>query len=134
MFAYSRQKKYKNVPQVWKGVRYDSKDECLHAMWLESERQQGRIMKWTPKKQYELYAYCPRPGMPQKMIGRHIPDFTVRVTAGLTEIHEVKGFKTDVWQIKRKIFESNYPHLEYKVFTQGKQWKPRVINFDKEKL
>jgi len=123
-------RKYRNVPQTWKGIRYDSKDECLHAMWLESERKQKKILKWIPKKNYDLLAYSPRVNMPSHVIGRHIPDFTVIKNDGNLEIHEVKGFKTDVWQIKRKIFEANYPHIEYKVFTKGKQWKPKVIQFD----
>ena len=42
-----------------------------------------------------------------------------------SEAHEVKGYKTDVWRLKQKIFKAQYPHIPYVVISkkETKKWK-----------
>ena len=52
------------------------------------------------------------------LIGHHKPDFCVYVTKqdyelDAPEIHECKGAMTVDWNLRRKLFEAVYPHLEY---------------------
>lgn len=57
-------------------------------------------------------------------ICNHIVDFLIITKEGKKEVHETKGFATDVWQIKHKLFEALYPDLPYRVITKDN-------NFDK---
>lgn len=108
-----KRRKYGNIPvTALKGMIFSSKRERNHALWLESERQAGRVTGWQYEKAYDL-----------SVMGKHIctivPDFTVRFLNGKTEIHEVKSYVTMTrdWSIKRKLFEVLYPELEYLVIT-----------------
>lgn len=40
------------------------------------------------------------------------------------EIHEVKGFATDVWRIKLKLFKACYPDIKYIVVRKAKRSDP----------
>lgn len=50
-----------------------------------------------------------------KHITTHIVDFVVTTNEGKEEVHEVKGFATEVWRIKWKLFEALYPKIPYHV-------------------
>jgi hypothetical protein len=51
-----------------------------------------------------------------KLICKHIVDFLVMTKKG-EEVHEVKGFATRDWKLKRKLFEAIYPQIKYYVIT-----------------
>jgi len=55
-------------------------------------------------------------------IANHIVDFLVVNKAGTKEVHETKGFATDVWAIKHKLFEALYPDLPYHVITKDSRF------------
>lgn len=106
-------RKFGNIPvSALGGIYFKSKRERDHALWLESERQAGRVTKWVYEKGYDLIVNG-------KLICMHLPDFTVWFPNGKTEIHEVKcsATMTRDWSIKRKLFEVLYPELEYLVIT-----------------
>ena len=48
-------------------------------------------------------------------ICEHKVDFEVELPGGRLEIHEFKGFETDVWKIKLKLMRALYPETVYKV-------------------
>ena len=52
-----------------------------------------------------------------KVKGKHITthrvDFVVTTKEGKIEVHEAKGFATEVWRIKWKLFEALYPKIPY---------------------
>jgi len=52
-------------------------------------------------------------------ICNHIVDFLVTTNDGVDEVHEVKGFATDVWHIKYKLFRAIFPELKYHVIAAG---------------
>jgi len=103
--------KYGNVPVTAFNISFRSKEETYHAMFLESERQAGRIKKWEyEKKQYKLIVR-------KHLICSILPDFEVTFPDGRVEIHEVKSSitMTPEWRIKRKLFEVLYPRFTYLV-------------------
>ena len=53
-----------------------------------------------------------------KHICNHIVDFVVTNNDGTEEVREVKGFATDVWAIKHKLFLAIYPDLPYHIITK----------------
>lgn len=54
-------------------------------------------------------------------------DFVIQHNDGTTEYLEAKGFSTDVWKMKWKLFEALYdkPGNILTVEYQGKSWKPQ---------
>lgn len=99
---------------------YRSKAENLHSLWLRSEIRAKRIVQFKYEVSYDLFAWTSQLGKSEKVfIGKHKPDFTVEFPNGCIEVHEVKGgnaTKTEAWNLRKKIFEANYPHILYKVF------------------
>jgi hypothetical protein len=51
----------------------------------------------------------------QKICG-HKPDFLITLKDGRKQVIESKGFATDAWVIKRKLFQALYPDIEYIVW------------------
>ena len=50
-----------------------------------------------------------------KKICVHKVDFLITDDKGKQTVHEYKGFATDVWKLKHKLFLALYPEIEYKV-------------------
>lgn len=48
-----------------------------------------------------------------KHITNHYVDFRVINLEGGAEFHEVKGYETDVWKIKRRLVEALFPDIPY---------------------
>lgn len=99
-FAATRKRsKYKNVPKDFAGITYHSKKEAKYARDLEVRRKAGEIEKWERQVKVELYAWgC--------HICNYYVDFRVTYPDGDIEYVEVKGFETDVWRLKWKLFEA----------------------------
>lgn len=93
--------KYHNKKQEYGGHSYMSKLEADVAWQLDM-----RI------KAHEVKSYKRQVHIPLKVNGVHICDyvidFVVKRTDGITEYLEAKGFETEVWRLKWKIFESMY--------------------------
>lgn len=56
-------------------------------------------------------------------------DFVIEHNDGTTEYLEAKGYSTDVWKLKWKLFEALYsdkPDVKLTVEYQGKNWRPRL--------
>jgi hypothetical protein len=103
--------KYKNRRSVVGGIKYDSKKEGRYAAELEIMRRAGEIREWSPKPRFTLF------GQNGHAVCTHIPDFFVTLPDGSQEVHEVKSSvtMTPVWNLKRKLFEDNYPDITYRV-------------------
>ena len=55
-------------------------------------------------------------------------DFVIQHNDGTTEYLETKGYPTEVWKLKWKLFEALYsdkPNTKLTVEYQGKGWKPQ---------
>ena len=105
MYRITKTNKYGNIKQTFQGYSYDSKLEAGVAQDLDLRQKAGDIASWERQKTIRLYAY-----------GKHICnyriDFVVTHNDGIREYLEVKGFETDVWKLKWKLFEAQMAEEE----------------------
>lgn len=109
----TRSGKYNAVTQTVDGINFHSKKEAGYYQQLKLERRAGLIKSFTRQVSFDLYAW--NGTATGTRVCSHIVDFVVTLNNDMREVREVKGFGTDVWDLKRKLFEANYPELPYKV-------------------
>ena len=117
-FSYKKRRgKYNAQTQTVDGISFHSKKEAGYYQQLKLEKRAGIIKSFERQVSYDLFAWHPLRDndLNKRRVCAHIVDFVVTLSDGSQEIREVKGFSTDVWDLKRKIFEANYPDLPYKV-------------------
>lgn len=107
-FINFRQKKYKNATCFVDGIRFDSRREADYYGQLKIEKKAKLIKDFERQVSFELRCN-------NFLICRHVVDFLVTNLDGSYEVREVKGFATDLWAIKKKLFEATYPEIPYKV-------------------
>jgi hypothetical protein len=108
--------KYKNETQTVDGISFHSKKEAAYYSQLKIEKRCGLIKSFERQVSFDLFGASPKAMKFEGVrVCAHIVDFVVTLKDGSKEIREVKGFATDVWDLKRKLFEANYPELPYKV-------------------
>jgi hypothetical protein len=71
----------------------------------------GHIKEIVQQKNYPLFVNG-------KKVCSHIPDFTLYLADGSIEVVETKGFQTDVWKLKKALFEVCYPDIKYTIWTK----------------
>jgi hypothetical protein len=109
-----RQNKYKNKKTTFGGRLYGSKLESSVASDLELARHatkdSDRVVDVKPQYNVDIYidgvTLTTKP-TPRKLF-RYIPDFFVEYADGHFEIIEAKGYVTDIFRFKWKIFEAVY--------------------------
>lgn len=113
--------KFNNYYSAKKSGKNDSKFEAGKAQELELLKRAGEIKDYQEQVK-----------IPLEVNGYHICnyfiDFMVAHNDGSTEYIETKGYATDVWKLKWKIFEATYsdlPDTKLTVEYQGKSWKPQ---------
>ncbi len=98
--------KYGNIRSVYKGRVFHSKREAEFARTLDMMRratdpeQRVREIEYQPK--YPLVVNG-------KKICTYIGDFNVTYESGKRTLFDVKGFKTDIYKMKKKLVEALYP-------------------------
>ena len=101
--------KYKNNKTVVNGHEFDSKKEARRYYKLLAMERAGEIKDLRLQPEYEL---IPRFKKGNKTYRKtvYIADFEY-VEDGMTIVEDVKGFKTPVYKLKKKLFEYKYPQL-----------------------
>jgi hypothetical protein len=101
--------------------KFDSKFEAGKAQELELLKKAGEIADYQTQVKIPLevngYIVCD-----------YTIDFIIEHKDGMIEYLETKGFATDVWKLKWKLFEAIYsdsPNVKLTVEYQGKNWRPR---------
>jgi Protein of unknown function (DUF1064) len=111
-FPQPKKNKYKASKQRYKGSLYDSRKEANYAATLDMLKKatdpRERVKKWDRQVRVPLIVNG-------KLIANWYCDFEVTYADGRKELHEVKGFDTEVWRLKRKLFEALYPKRPMKV-------------------
>jgi hypothetical protein len=100
----------------------DSKFENAYAQELELRKKAGDIKGFEEQKTLELVVN-------DFVVCTYKIDFVVYHNDGTTEYTETKGYPTDVWKLKWKLFEALYselPDTKLTVIYQGKNWRPRM--------
>lgn len=101
MWYQRRGNKYGAKKKEYNGKLYMSKGEAGYAQELELRRKAGEILEITPQYRLSLdvngYHIC-----------NYIVDFKCVMADGSIELHEYKGFETDLWRFKWKLAEALY--------------------------
>lgn len=103
-----KKNKYHNTKVEYKGIKFDSVKEMKHYQLLEYRQKMGEIKDLKLQVPFEL---IPTYKINNKTIRKtvYIADFTyVSVIDNQIHIEDTKGFKTDVYRLKKKMFEYKY--------------------------
>jgi len=101
--------KYKNIScKCSLGHIHLSRGEARYCEQVELRRRAGEFKSFVVEKSYRLE-------INGKLICTHKPDFTIYPTDNPNNfwVEEYKGFATDLWKMKMKIFKALYPNVEY---------------------
>ena len=100
-----RRSKYNNEPQFLDGFRFDSKRETARYQYLKSLQAIGTIAGLQLQVPFALMVngIC---------VAEYVADFTYRIVdENRMVIEDVKGKKTDVYLLKRKIMDALGHHI-----------------------
>lgn len=92
--------KYRAIPTLVDGIRFASKAEAARYSELKLLQQAGQVQWFIRQPSFDLPA-----GL------RYVADFLVRWADGSVSVEDVKGMETEVFKMKRKLFEQQYQNL-----------------------
>lgn len=99
--------KYHNCKCLVDNIEFDSKKEANYYLELKQKVNQGLISDLKLQVKYELIPSFKLNGHSIRPMC-YIADFTYRDKDLCLHIIDTKGFRTDVYKIKKKIFEYKY--------------------------
>ena len=103
-----KQNKYKNKKVEYHGIKFDSNKEMAYYIKLEILEQKGKIKDLELQKVYELQPSFKINGKTYQKI-TYKADFSyISVEDNKLHVIDVKGFKTDVYKLKKKMFAYKY--------------------------
>lgn len=99
--------KYKNRRTLIDGIYFDSKKEADYYLILKAMQKTGEIRNLELQKEFEL---IPRYILDGKIIRKTVyrADFVYRNTNDEIIVVDIKGYRTDIYKLKKKLFEYNY--------------------------
>lgn len=103
--------KYRSKKIVIDGISFDSKREGNRYCELKMLEKAGKIKDLELQHQFELQPSFKKNGKTIRAI-TYVADFTYfDLEKNKNIVEDVKGFKTDVYMLKRKLFEFKFPEL-----------------------
>lgn len=106
--------KYKNKKTIVDGIPFDSLKEARRYQELKLLVRGGAIKNLELQPVFELIPSQVYQGKTMRKVS-YIADFMYKdIKRGITVVEDVKGFKTDVYKIKMKLFLYKYPDYEFK--------------------
>ena len=90
--------KYNNTKTIVDGIPFDSQKEAARYRELKLFERAGEVSDIERQVEYQLI-----PKQPGERAVKYIADFRYKNKEGQTIVEDVKGFKTDVYKIKRKL-------------------------------
>ena len=110
--------KYHNTKTFINGIKFDSKLEARRYTELKLLVKQGLIKDLILQPAYDLIPSFKKNNKTYRKT-QYIADFSYYdVDLNKTIVEETKGFKTDVYLLKKKLFEYNYPNLTIREVTR----------------
>ncbi|MGH7239251.1 MAG: DUF1064 domain-containing protein [Candidatus Saccharimonadales bacterium] len=103
--AWRRHGKFNNIKTVYNGRQFDSKKEANHAAILDALRRHKEPKEKVVAVQYQYKIPLVVNGM---KVADYYADFYVSFGDGRKEIHDVKGVKTAVYNLKKKMVKAIY--------------------------
>ena len=109
-----KKSKYNNKKVIVDGIKFDSKKEAEYYCQLKLLKQAGKIKDIGLQQRFVLQPGFKKNGVKYQPI-TYIADFVITNNDGTTEVVDIKGVETQVFKIKKKLFEYMYPDLSLKV-------------------
>lgn len=109
-----KKNKYRNIKTTVDGITFDSIREAEYYENLKLLKAAGEIKDFGLQPKYELIPKFTKNGVTHRSIA-YIADFIITNNDGTTDIVDIKGVETQVFKIKRKLFEYMYQDLNLKV-------------------
>jgi len=81
---------------------HHSRAEAEYCNWLALLQRNGDIRKYEIQKKFKFDA-----------MASHYADFWVKDNDDTYHVEEYKGFETDIWRLKLKMFKKYYPDIPY---------------------
>lgn len=109
--------KYGNRKIVTETHTFDSQAEYYHYLYLLSEQNAGRISELEPHPTYELLPKFKTAAGKWEQAVTYTPDFRYTEYSGdkpVTVCEDVKGVRTAVYIVKRKLFQYTYPDILFR--------------------
>ncbi len=101
--------KYRNKKVTIDGDTFDSKAEARYYSELKLRERAGDILFFRLQPRYRLQDAVEKHGVKHRAID-YVADFEIHHKDGSIEVVDVKGFKTEVFRIKEKMFHKKFPH------------------------
>jgi hypothetical protein len=104
--------KYGNISwRCLQGHTHKSRGEAGHCNALRQRQRKREFYAYVVERKYSLVVNGVH-------ICDHYPDFTLLNKDGLPlAIEEFKGFVTEPWRLKYKLFKAIYPDIPYRVIS-----------------
>ena len=107
------QSKFHNRKTFYKGVIYDSKKEAKRAYELDLLRRAGFISNYERQRRFILQDGFKIRGKSIRAI-TYVADFYYYDNNKKTwVVEDTKGFRTDVYKLKKKLFLYKYPDIVF---------------------
>jgi len=103
-----KQNKYKNKKVIYDGIKFDSNREMAYYIKLKMLEQKGIIKNLELQKSFELQPSFKLNGKTYQKITYRADFSYVSVQDNKTHIVDTKGFRTQVYKLKRKMFAYKY--------------------------
>lgn len=113
LISKKKKRKYKNKIVNLDGHRFDSQKEAQYYSQLKILKNKGIVKKIELQPKFLLQEGFTKNGERHRPIN-YIADFRIIYADGTVEIVDVKGTKTNVYKLKKKLFEKKYPDLTIK--------------------
>lgn len=107
--------KYGAVPTICDGIRFDSKREAERYGELKLLVIIGEISNLELQPKYTLQGSFKSQGKTYRPITYKADFRYVECATGGVVVEDVKGFKTEVFKIKEKLFRHRYPAIDFRV-------------------
>lgn len=113
--------KYNSKKVTVNGIVFDSKMEAEYYLHLVDLRVKGIVEVIELQPKFLLQEAFTKRGIRFRKI-EYWADFKVTYSDGHIEIVDVKGVETEIFKIKKKLFEYKFKDLELKLITYVKKW------------
>lgn len=102
--------KYNNKKTEIDGIKFDSKKESVFYEELKVRKMSGEIIDFEMQVPFELQPGYIRGGHKIRPI-YYVADFVATYPDGHKEVIDVKGWRTEMYKLKKKILLYRYPEL-----------------------
>jgi hypothetical protein len=97
--------KYHNKKTIYNGVSFMSKKEANYARMLDA-------LKWAKDPKERIISYETQIPFQIELNGikicKYLADFVVKYKDGREEVVDCKGYRTDIYILKKKLVEAQY--------------------------